>query len=93
MSERPTRAEKKAAKEEERKQKREARLKSHVVACPHCGKDVLDHMTQCPYCNQPITPVNYRSMSAEKRRAIQKVTYAVGAVVAIVIIILLIVLK
>lgn len=93
MSEKMTKAEKKAAKETRRKQKREARLKSHVVACPHCGKEVLDHMTKCPYCNREITPVNYRSMSAEKRRAIQKVTYAVGAVVAIVVIILLLVFK
>ena len=85
--------EKKAAKEEKRRQKREARLKSHILPCPHCGKDVLDHMTQCPYCGGTLTPSNYRTMSAEKRNAIKKVTYLVGAVVAIVVVVLLLVFK
>lgn len=93
MIEKQTKAEKKAVREEKRRQKREARLKSHIVVCPHCGKDVLDHMTQCPHCKGPLSPTNYRSMSAEKRAAIQKITYAVGAIVAVVIIVLLIVFK
>ncbi|MDE7159116.1 MAG: zinc-ribbon domain-containing protein [Clostridiales bacterium] len=93
MSEKLSKAEKKAAKEEKKKQKREARLKSHILPCPHCGKDVLDHMTKCPYCGETLTPSNYRTMSAEKRNAIKKVTYLIGAVVAVVVIVLLLVFK
>ena len=93
MSEKQTKAEKKAAREEKRRQKHEARLQSHVVVCPHCNKNVLDHMTKCPYCGGELTPANYRSMSAEKRAAIKKVTYAIGAIVAVAVIVLIFVFK
>ena len=85
--------EKKAAKQERRRQKRETRLKSHILPCEHCGKDVLDHMTKCPFCGGTLTPPAYRSMSPEKRRAVKKITYAVGTAVAIVVIILIFTLK
>lgn len=86
-------AEKKAAREERRRQKREARLKSHILPCEHCGKDVLDHMTQCPYCGGTLVPPAYKSMSPEKRRAVKKITYLIGAIVAVVVIILIFTLK
>ena len=28
----------------------------HVVTCPHCGADALDHMTACPQCGGALTP-------------------------------------
>ena len=42
--------EKKAQKKARREEKRRARVEKHVIICPHCGKNVLDHMSECPYC-------------------------------------------
>lgn len=33
----------------------------HVVQCPECGKDVLDHMTKCPYCNAELKSAYYNT--------------------------------
>lgn len=84
---------KKRAREEARAEKRRARLEKHAVACPHCGKSVLDHMTQCPYCGGALTPAGYAPMPEEKRRAIRRVTYAVGIVIAVAIAAAIIVLR
>jgi len=36
----------------------------HLRPCPHCGKDVLDHMTQCPFCKEEISPLGYAGDAA-----------------------------
>ena len=33
--------------------------RNHLVQCPSCGKDVLDHMAQCPFCKGQLTPKGY----------------------------------
>ena len=83
----------KAEREDRRIAKREARLKKHIVSCPHCGKDVLDHMTECPHCKEKITPRGYQPMDAGKSKKIRTVLFIVGLVVAVGVIILISALK
>lgn len=33
-----------------------ASYKKHLVPCPTCQKDVLDHMEVCPFCKAQISP-------------------------------------
>ncbi len=78
---------------EERAKKREARMARHIVACPHCGADVLDHMTKCPHCGGELVPKGYRPIPEAKMKKIKIVTYSVGAVLAVAVIVLLIVFR
>ncbi len=80
-------------KQEERKRKRQARLQKHIVTCPHCGEDALDHMTKCPHCGGELTPSGYKPMDEEKRKKIQRISLIVGAAAAVVIAVLIFVLK
>ena len=82
-----------AEKEEARKRKRQENMQKHIVKCPHCGRDVLDHMTECPDCHGKLTPQGYAPMSDEKRKKIRYVTYGIGFAVAIVIAVIILVLK
>ena len=61
----------------------------HVVKCPHCGKDVLDHFTECPHCKGKLESAYYdttnlNSAGRQKLRAIY-VIITVFIVVAIVV--------
>lgn len=38
---------------------KKSNLEKHLIACPHCGKQVLDHFTQCPHCKGELTPSGY----------------------------------
>ena len=60
----------------------------HIVKCPNCGKDVLDHMTQCPSCKSSLEPQNYKSMDDSRIRKIRMIlTIILFAVVAVILII------
>ena len=83
----------KAEKEAARKKKQEARMQAHIVKCPHCGADALDHMTRCPKCGGALTPSGYTPMSEEKRKKIRMITYPIGLVIAVAVIVLVFVLK
>lgn len=69
--------------------KRSPSLQRHIVTCPHCGKEALDHMTQCPSCGGELTPRGYDPRSGEKFQSVKKVLTAVFGVLAAVVVILL----
>lgn len=46
-------------------------FEKHLVPCPNCGKDILDHMIQCPFCKATISSAAYQPMSQEQRRKIK----------------------
>ncbi len=78
---------------EDREEKRQAQREKHTLACPHCGKPVLDHMTQCPHCKGELKPAGYQPLSDKKLRKIRIVTYTIGAIVSVVIIALILIYK
>lgn len=58
--------------------KRMQRLRKHIVICPHCNKEVLDHMTQCPFCKGRLTPRGYSpTMDEATKRKIKRTTSAI----------------
>lgn len=73
------------SKEELREQKRRARAARHIIVCPHCGQDVLDHMTECPHCKGKLVPQGYRPVDAGKYKKIKLISTIVGIAVAIAI--------
>jgi len=48
-----------------------SKFKRHMVKCPHCGKDVLDHMTECPFCHGELEGYSYRPLDPGKVRRIR----------------------
>ncbi len=78
---------------EDRENRRRRELEQHTLACPHCGKPVLDHMTQCPHCKGKLEPAGYQPLSDARIKKIRIVTYSIGAVVTVAIILLIIFLK
>lgn len=66
-----------------KKQKQEARMRRHVVPCPHCGKEVLDHMTECPFCKGVLVPAGYQPVDEKKLKKIRLICFLVGVVVFI----------
>lgn len=77
------------AREEARAQRHRQRLEKHALPCPHCGKNVLDHMTRCPYCGGALVPAGYTPMDEKKKRKIKTICYAIGTAVAVAIILLI----
>ncbi|MHB1454126.1 MAG: hypothetical protein ACYCYM_09290 [Saccharofermentanales bacterium] len=43
----------------------------HIVQCPECGKDILDHMTVCPFCKAPVATSVYSVYDAAKVKKIR----------------------
>lgn len=93
MKKRELSPEERAEKEEELRAKQRARLQKHVVICPHCGGEALDHMTKCPCCGGELQPAGYRPLKESTRKKIRIVTYTIGAAVAIAIVVMLVFLK
>ena len=58
----------------------------HIVKCPLCGRDVLDHMTECPFCKQEITVSGYKPMSEGTIKTVKIVALIAGIIIAAVII-------
>ena len=69
--------------------KRSPSLQRHIVICPHCGKEALDHMTQCPSCGGGMTPRGYDPRSGEKLSSVKKALTVMFGIAAAVIVILL----
>ena len=61
-------------------------LEKHKVPCPHCGREVLDHMTQCPFCKGELTPGGRRPLDQEKLRRVRRILNIAGFVVAAAVI-------
>ena len=58
----------------------------HVVKCPHCGKDALDHMTACPHCGGELEPASKQLDPAKMKKVrfwVSLVLYAVAAALII----------
>lgn len=70
-------------KREARKQKQNERMRRHIVICPHCGKEVLDHMTECPHCKGELMPAGYRPPDEKTLRKVKRVCLIVGVIVAV----------
>lgn len=69
-----------------------SRYEKHLVECPHCHKDVLDHMTECPFCKGELTPVGYYSsapQTPEQRRMAKIVRIVFWVIAGIVVLIML----
>ncbi len=74
--------------------KSQSNMRRHVVPCPHCGKDVLDHMTVCPFCQGKLKSRYYTpSRNAEQQKNLKRMMSVVGFAIAAVIIILMLVQK
>ncbi len=68
---------------ETKNSKRMERMRKHIVICPHCKKEVLDHMTQCPFCMGKLTPRGYTPiMNSETQRRVKLITTIVLSVIA-----------
>ena len=86
------REEKRKRREEKRRareERRRARAESHVVVCPHCGKNVLDHMTKCPYCEGALVPRGYTPVDPEKYKKIKIACTVVGVAVGIAVLVVI----
>ncbi len=59
--------------------------KKHVIQCPHCGKDALDHMEACPHCGGELR----KPLDPEKLRRFQRVAKIVAFLVAGVCLVLI----
>jgi len=57
-------------------------LEKHLVKCPHCGRDVLDHMTECPFCHGALMPGGRRPLDPDKLRRARRALNAVGFAIA-----------
>lgn len=60
-------------------------LKGHLVPCPQCGKDVLDHMTECPFCHASIKPTAYSPMDPAQIKKIRRTLTIIGMIIALLV--------
>lgn len=67
--------------------KRPASLQKHIVHCPHCGREALDHMTRCPSCGGELTPRGYDPRSGEKLQPVRKALLIVFGIAAAAVVI------
>ncbi len=87
MKKKTTVYEDKLEREEKRRRRAEEYARKHTVACPQCGRGVLDHMEKCPYCGGKLTPAGYTPMSKKKLLLIRGILFVVLMAVAIVILV------
>ena len=64
-----------------------ASLQKHLVSCPVCGKEVLDHMTRCHFCGEELTPRGYDSRNFEKLQPVRRALLIVFGVAAAVLVV------
>ena len=61
-------------------------LEKHKVPCPHCGRDVLDHMTECPFCHGALTPGGRAPLDPARLKRLKRVLNIVGFALAIAVV-------
>jgi DNA-binding helix-hairpin-helix protein with protein kinase domain len=61
------------------------RFEKHLVKCPLCGRDVLDHMKECPFCKGELEGSSYNGIDPESRNRIRKVLTVVFISAAVLI--------
>ncbi len=64
------------------KHKRLSNYERHLVPCPHCGKDILDHFTECPHCGGAVDPLGYHC-DEKKLARIKRISTIIGVVLSI----------
>lgn len=65
-------------------------ISKHIVKCPHCQKDILDHMRECPFCKGTLTPQGYTPMNVRTKKKLKIIlTFSLTAI-AIAIIVMII---
>lgn len=64
-------------------------LQKHIVICPHCGAEALDHMTKCPECKGDLRPKGYRPIDRDSLRKFKRAAWIVSLVLAAVIVVLI----
>jgi ribosomal protein L37AE/L43A len=64
------------------KKVRKKGFERHLVPCPKCGKDILDHMSQCPFCKAAVSPSAYQPMNPDQQRKIKLVLTVVLCILA-----------
>ena len=62
--------------------RRKSNYERHLVPCPHCGKDILDHFTKCPHCGGDVDPLGYHG-DEKKIARIKRITTIIGAILSI----------
>lgn len=65
----------------------------HIVKCPHCGKDVLDHMKECPFCKEKLEPKYANTMDKKTQKRIKIITNVIGFTIAVIIIVYILLIK
>ena len=69
---------------------KKSNIEKHTVACPHCGKPVLDHMTVCPHCKGELKSAYYDTTNmdspARKKWRIIFLVIAVAIFIAVAVI-------
>ncbi len=73
---------------EDREEKRRKYYEEHMMLCPYCGAEVLDHMTECPRCKKELTPKGYKPLTDKQIKKIKLITFSVGMVIAITVLVL-----
>jgi hypothetical protein len=61
---------------------RQQSVQRHLVKCPHCGRDVLDHMSVCPVCEGALKPLMREARSDEQLRKTKNTLRAIGFTIA-----------
>ena len=69
------------------KKEKEPSYKKHIIQCPSCQKDILDHMNECPYCKEPIKGT-YKEINPKTKKTIRIILWVVLGAVAVTLIIL-----
>ena len=59
--------------------------RKHLVACPNCGKEVLDHMLECPFCHAKLVPLTKGAWPEDKIKKTRKILNIVGFIIAAVL--------
>lgn len=65
----------------------------HIVQCPECGADMLDHMTECPKCGAEVNFGGLKPISPETLRRVRIVALVVGIIIALIIVVPILIKK
>jgi len=61
---------------------RQKSIQRHLVKCPHCGQDALDHMSVCPVCEGVLQPLMREARSDEQLRNTKNTLRVIGFTIA-----------
>ena len=61
---------------------RQKSVQRHLVKCPHCGRDVLDHLTVCSFCEGALQPLMREVRSDEQLQKTKNTLRVIGFAIA-----------